>query len=55
MNTGRPPVCMKAFQILTKVFNHCKFKRKICEALPIKKHQPTLNAQEHSVAPELFN
>ena len=55
MDTGHPPVCMKDFQILTKRFNHCKFKRKICEALLIKRHQPTLNAQEHSVTVELFN
>ena len=54
MDTGQPPVCMKDFQILTKGFSHCKFKRKICEALLIKK-QPTLNAQEHPVAFELFN
>ena len=55
MDTGHPPICMKDFQILTKGFNHCKFKRKICEALVIKKHQPTQNAQEHSVTLELFN
>ena len=51
----RPPVCMQDFQILTKRFNQCKFKRKICEALLVIKHQPTLNAQEHSVTHELFN
>ena len=50
MDTGHPPVCIKDFQILTKGFSYCKFKRKICAALLIKKHQPTLNAQEHSVA-----
>ena len=55
MDTGHPPVCVKDFQILPKGFNHCKFKRKICEALLIKKHQPALNAQEHSVTLELFN
>ena len=47
MGTGRPPVCMKDFQILTKWFKHCKFKRKICQALLIKRHRPTLNAQEN--------
>ena len=40
---------LEDFQILTKGFNHCKFKRRICEAFLIKKHQPTLNAQEQSV------
>ena len=55
MDTGHPPVCMKDFQILTKGFNHCKFKRKICDPLLIKKHQPTLNAQKHLVTLELFN
>ena len=43
MDTGHPLVCMKDFQILAKGFNHCKFKRKICKALLIKKHQPTLS------------
>ena len=55
MDTGHPPVCTKDFQILTKGYNHCKFKRKICEALLIKKLQPTLNAQEQSVTFKLFN
>ena len=36
METGHPPVYMKDFQILTKRFSHCQFKRKICEALLIK-------------------
>ena len=48
MNTDHPTVYMKNVQILTKGFNHCKFK-KICEALLIKEHRPTLNAQEQSV------
>ena len=55
MDKGHPPVCMKDFQILTKGFNHIKFKRKICEVLLIKIHRQTLNAQEHSVRFELFN
>ena len=54
MDTGYPLVCMKDFQILTNGFNQCKFKRKICPALLIKKHWPTLNAQKHSVTLELF-
>ena len=37
IGTGHPPVCMKEFQILKKGLNRCKFKRKICEALLIKK------------------
>ena len=55
MDTGHPLVCMKDFQILTMGFSHCKFKRKIYKVLLIKKHQPTLIAQEHSVAFDLFN
>ena len=55
MDTGHPPVSMKDFRMLTKGFNHRKVKRKICEVLLIKEHQPTLNAQEHSVTLELFN
>ena len=54
MDTGPPRVCRKDIQILTKGFKHCKFKRKICKALLIKKHQPTLNDQEHLVMFELF-
>ena len=54
MDTSHPPLCMKDFQILTMGFNYCKFKRKIYKALFIKKHQPTLNAQEHSVTLEPF-
>ena len=52
MDTDHQPVCMKDFQMLTKGFNHCKFNRKICKALLIKKHQPKLNPQEHSVTLE---
>ena len=37
MDTCHPPVCIKDFLILTKGFSHYKFKRKICEALLIKK------------------
>ena len=29
IDSGHPPVCMKSFKILTKGFNHCKFKNKI--------------------------
>ena len=54
MNTAHPAVYMKDFQILAKGFNHCKFK-KISEALLIKEHRPTLNAQEQSVTLELLN
>ena len=36
MDRGRPPVCRKDIQILTKGSQHCKFKRKICKALLIK-------------------
>ena len=54
MDTGCPPVRRKDIQILIKGFKHCKFKRKICKALLIKKHQPTLNDQEHSAMFELF-
>ena len=43
MDTGHPLVCMIDFQILTKGFNHCKFQRKLYEALLIKKYQPAQN------------
>ena len=55
MDTGHPSICMKYFQILTKGFKHCKFKRKIFQALLIIKHQPAINAQEQSVTVEPFN
>ena len=36
METGHPPVCMKEFHILIKVFDYYKFKRKVCQALLVK-------------------
>ena len=53
IDRDHPPVCKKDFQTTTKEFNHCKFKIKICEALLVKKHRPTQNAQEHSVTLKL--
>ena len=35
MDIGHPPVCVIDFQILTKGFSHCKFKRNKCKALLI--------------------
>ena len=54
MDTGCPPVCRKDFQISTKGYKHCKFKRKKCKVLLIKNHRPALNALEHSVIFEIF-
>ena len=53
IDRDHPPVCKKDFQTTTKGLNHCKFKIKICEALFVKKHRPTQNAQEHSVTLKL--
>ena len=55
MVKGHSPVYMKDFQILTKGFNYCKFKRKNMRRIAHKKHRPTQNAQEHSVTLGLFN
>ena len=37
MVKGHPPVYMKDFQILTKGFNYCKFKRKNMRRIAHKK------------------
>ena len=54
IESGRDPVCHGNFRILDKGYNNT-FKRKVAEALLIKKHKPSLNVQEKSVKLELFN
>ena len=52
--SGHNPVFHGNFRILDKGYNNT-FKRKVAEALLIKKHKPSLNVQEKSVKLELFN
>ena len=54
IESGHDPVCHGNFRILDKGYNNT-FKRKVAEALLIKKHKPSLNVQEKSVKLELFN
>ena len=53
--SGHKAVSIKDFKVLKKVFKNHKMKRKISEALLIKKIKPTLNKQENSVPLMLFN
>ena len=52
--SGHDPVCHGNFRILDKGYSNT-FKRKVTEALFIKKHKSSLNVQEKSVKLELFN
>ena len=54
IESGHDPVCHANFKILDKGYSNT-FKRKVAEALLIKKHKPSLNVQEKSVKLELFN
>ena len=54
IESGHDPVCNENFRILDRGYSNT-FKRKVAEALLIKKHKPTLNVQEKSVKLELFN
>ena len=54
IESGHDPECHGNFRILDKGYNNT-FKRKVAEALLIKKHKPSLNVQEKSVKLELFN
>ena len=54
IESGHDPVCDGNFRILDKGYNNT-FKRKVAEALLIKKHKPSLNIKEKSVKLELFN
>ena len=53
--SGHKGVSINDFKVLKKVFKNHKMKRKISEALLIKKIKPTLNKQENSVPLMLFN
>ena len=53
--SGHPSVSQNDFRILQKGYKNNKVKRKISEALLIKKHRPSLNIHENSVPLELFN
>ena len=54
IKSGHPAVIMDDFKILRKGFKGHKMRRKISEALLIKKHRPSLNKQENSVPLKLF-
>ena len=53
--SGHPSVSPNDFRILQKEYNNNKVKRKISEALLIRKHRPLLNIHKNSVPLELFN
>ena len=53
--SGHPSASPNDFRILQKGYNNSKVKKKISEALLIRKHQPSLNIHENSVPLELFN
>ena len=55
LQSGHPSVSANDFRILQKGYNNSKVKRKISEALLIRKHRPSLNIHENSVPLELFN
>ena len=54
IETGHDPVCDDNFKILDKGY-HNTFKRRVAEALLIKRHKPTLNVKEKSVKLKFFN
>ena len=54
LQSGHPSVCPNNFRIL-KGYNNNKAKRKISEALIIRKRRPSLNIHENLVLLELFN
>ena len=53
--SGHKAVSINDFKVLKKGFKNHKMKRKISEALLIKKIKPTLNKQENSFPLILFN
>ena len=53
--SGHVAVSIDNFKIVKRGFKNHKMKRKISEALLIKKHRPSLNKQENSVPFMLFN
>ena len=52
---NHPSVSDVDFEIIHKTNNNSIYKRKIAEAILIKKHKPTLNIQEKSIPLKLFN
>ena len=55
VQSGHPSVFPNNFRILQKGYNNNKVKRKISEALLIRKRRPSLNIHENLVPSELFN
>ena len=55
LQSGHPSVSPNDFRILQKGYNNNKVKRKISEALLIRKRRPSLNIHENLVPSELFN
>ena len=53
--TGDGNVNIDHFKILSNGYRNNKFKRKLAEALHIKRERPTMNVQEQSVPLKLFN
>ena len=49
LQSGHPSVSTNDFRILQKGYNNKKVKRKIPEALLIRKHRPSLNIHENLV------
>ena len=49
LQSGHPSVSKNDFRILQKGYNNKKVKRKIPEALLIRKHRPSLNIHENLV------
>ena len=55
LQSGHPSVSPNDFRILQKGYNNNKVKRKISEALLIRKHRPSLNIHENLLPLLLFN
>ena len=55
LQSGHPSVSPNNFTLLHKWYNNSNVKRKISEALLIRKHRLPLNIHETSVPLELFN
>ena len=55
LQSGHPSVSLNHFKVLQKGYNNNKIKRKISEAILIRKYQHSLNIHENSVPLELFS
>ena len=55
METNHKMVPLDDFQIMGKGYKISKFRRKLAESLHIKKKRSSLNTQEASIPPKLFN